>query len=506
MGMSRMIRARILQISRQNIFKLALIIILFLAVIVTPRQGGAIAFLSLDPSKYIQANNATWISTNAAIILSFLIPLSGLILLRNFTALDEASNLNALMISSGTSKIRYIFSRYFVNLFTLISLWLIGLLGTVGMIWLRFPSEPFPTTQLLSVFSVLLPPLVMASALILLLDTIPLLRGTFGTILGVLVFLVNYVVGLAAGNSGLIRIFNLSNVSFLQDVVNSESIRVSGHKMTNFMILGQGTKQYNGTKSLIFSSVQFKANDWLTVFYQIFAAIIIILILGLFVLRNEKSTAAVRRQPLFQIKSRAIKVRSVNYPAFLDLPMSLIPRFIKSFSKLQSVVILIIWGCMWLANSDVTNTVLLPVLMLITLPYRALIGTFEQSTGLREWIGSINAGPIKMYLGEKAIGLACILIILLPSAIKVPHLSLFFIVFGVASVSVAQLLGSFTEKSNIFTVLSVLFWFIYLNGVTIFLPIRSSAGFMSQMIVYIMLIALVEIIMVWRRNRSCQKR
>ena len=124
---------------------------------------------------------------------------------------------------------------------------------------LRFPGQWLSMYQFLSPFLVLLPGILLLSALALLADTLPFLRGTFGTIAMIFFLLILYVLEAMRNKQEGLNLFNLSGTNYILDAIKQAGI-VAGKPINGLQVLSSGKGPQSGTLSLVIPAIDFPAS------------------------------------------------------------------------------------------------------------------------------------------------------------------------------------------------------------------------------------------------------
>ena len=162
--------------------------------------------------------DAAWFALSSATGAMFFLALAGFCFLRGILSLDQRYRTDQLLDSSLTSYGQYVWGRFFGGVLVLLSAWLILMLGTLAVCLLKFGASFRPLDYLLS-FAAFLPNIVLVTAVTVLFDAVPPLRGGLGVILYFALWIFSIAFGISGGTGGLNLSIDLSGITTLTAIL-----------------------------------------------------------------------------------------------------------------------------------------------------------------------------------------------------------------------------------------------------------------------------------------------
>jgi ABC-type transport system involved in multi-copper enzyme maturation permease subunit len=149
-------RADFLEKFRRFSFVAMMALSLFAAFWLVPRNDGSVQLIAIQPDRFVQAGNPSWIPVTSAWGLGIILPLIGFFYLRNTIAFDEKSGVMQLVSSSPIGYTRYMFGKLCSGTLLLYCFASAVILGSFFiMLWL-FPGQLLSVYQFFSHFIFLL--------------------------------------------------------------------------------------------------------------------------------------------------------------------------------------------------------------------------------------------------------------------------------------------------------------------------------------------------------------
>lgn len=448
--------------SRHMSFVALCIGLLFSVVLMIPNGSGVMRAIIINPATYAQANNASWSAISVAFMMGFFLPLIGAAFLRNAIRLDRDNGTMTLFLTSRFARFKYTAGKFFSNLCLMLIFW--GIVLTFSLIGtlVKYQGNGFNLVQFFLPFLILLPGIIFVSALTLVTETLPGLRGRIGTA-AVIIFLVLLYTSDAnfqQAPSPIQHIFNVSGTDYLITNIKQAVMQSSGHQLTLLKIIGASTStQYTGHQNLVFSPLRLTETDLLAMGTLILISCGLVYVAGLLL----------ERRPLTPLKLIHWKVH---------LPVNILKagsqsQFYLSFRLLTGGVtnywlsiILLIWLWNWLTPYQGLTQFAFPILFLTAMPLFAELGAGEVQSGVYQWLQTLPNGHRRQTVREMLIGSALSVALALPALIKAPTLmvSLALLVWSLQLPVLAQLLGRLTASKRPIQLLMVVFFYLYLNG------------------------------------------
>ncbi|WP_261806948.1 hypothetical protein [Lapidilactobacillus luobeiensis] len=426
--MIRILRSDFLERSKRPSFLGGVILTLFLAVIGTPQAHSAIAILLLDPNIYRQADNPTWLPISAALMTGFFLPIFGFVLVKNSLETDRQTGVFDIMRSVTFPRLSYCFGKFLSNFLLLLVIWTVVMLGTLGMVVVRFPGETISLGQFLSPFLVLLPGLVLIAAVALFCEAFPLTRGNFGNVIVTFCILMFN----AASSDQVIwsKILNPSGSSYLYHTLNQASLNTTGHVLKVLQIIGSHGSAHSGQQSLIIPAVRLDTGDFVAMLLQLGLALGFVLSAAALIFQkwhlrsNHPATSMgnpgqideddLTEQPA-SLMSQPVSERRFSVISLLKSTIWLLLTELTNWNK---GLIVIIWTATIFTPAKVAQQVLLPLIVLLALPLLCALGSRCQSSGVYDWAQTVPSGRRRQRLVELLAGVSLFWLLVLPVALK----------------------------------------------------------------------------------------
>ena len=497
--MIRIMKADLFQRIRIPSFFVTVAMLLFLSVISTPRAKGVIQVLSIDPTVYRQADNPSWLPSSAALILGLILPIIGFLFIRNSLSLDRETGVADLFMTRSFHRFRYVFGKFTANCLLLVSLWLTVVIGTFFMSILRFPGQWLSMYQFLSPFLVLLPGILLLSALALLADTLPFLRGTFGTIAMIFFLLILYVLEAMRNKQEGLNLFNLSGTNYILDAIKQAGI-VAGKPINGLQVLSSGKGPQSGTLSLVIPAIDFKPSDLIVIGIQIVICIFLVL-LSAFLLNKRiivrkkykkiQTPVIVDSKPVNNLKWKPIEEMNFKYDRLIKQEAI---RIFQVIPLWQLVGIILMWIAAWIVSRSVLNEVVLPILFILAIGPISLLGSQTQTNGVYDWLRTVTKGQRHQQNSELIVLFLFVCCLLVPIMVKNPSEIILLLFFGLSLILLAQVLGTLFKNGRAFIGIMSVFWFIYLNGVTALLPLQKESNLLVTGVYVLLTILLIVLL------------
>lgn len=508
--MFRIMRADFYERTRRWSYWALVLIALFMGVICSPRSTSSFKVFTLGPDTYKQASNPTWIPISVCLIVGLFLPIVEYIYLKNAIGIDQEYDVSTLMETMQFSKFKYILGKFLSGCLLIFGLLCIVMIGTFGMILIRFSGRSISLGQFFNPFLVMVPGIILIAILSLFSEAMPFLRSTFGTdIVSILIF-ITYMTGALVPNSIFTKIISFSGDNYLIRAINQASINAIGEPLKgSFLLLaGNTNEKATGTKALIFPTISFSAQDKLALICQLGLLILLILLTVLVFSPHRyqnKSMLKVKRfsdravPPIVaKEKLHPIEGHSANIWQLLRLSFVQLSSSVSTYVKLA---LLILWLLSFVLPKTIDIQTMLPLIFLVELPFLGSLGVQAHATGFYPWLKTVNHGQVKQGFFEFLAGFITTFLLVIPIIFKAFNSSLLLLSFSLFIVLLAQFLGSLTKDNRMFIFLMVIFWFIYLNGRTLILPIGQNTSLATMIYLGLTLILFVFQMLLNRVNK-----
>jgi hypothetical protein len=217
----------------------------------------------IQPDRFIQAGNPSWIPVASAWGLGFFLPLIGFFYLRTAIAFDESSGVAQLISTSPVGTMRYMLGKFCSGTLLLFCFAAVVILGSFFMMLWHFPGQVLSAYEFLSPFLFLLFVLPLCSALAVFCESSRLLRGAIGSVLYVVAFVAVLALVVLSDNPGLLlRSFDFSGTSVIVRGIERAVLEQSGEPMNTLLFLGGSLGfEPQPTAQLVFHGIPVAAAD-----------------------------------------------------------------------------------------------------------------------------------------------------------------------------------------------------------------------------------------------------
>jgi hypothetical protein len=182
-------RADFLERSRRYSFLITLGLTIYAAYLYLPPSNSGYLTLGLD--HYRGAYNSAWIGGAVAVLCSALLSLPAFYLVKNAIERDEQTGVGQIIATTPLTKPLYTLGKTFSNFVFLAVMVVVIALAAIAMQWIRAETIRFDPWALFSPFILsVLPAMAVIAALAALFESIPWLRGTFGNVVYLMLWLV----------------------------------------------------------------------------------------------------------------------------------------------------------------------------------------------------------------------------------------------------------------------------------------------------------------------------
>lgn len=440
-----------------------MIIFLIFAVCLVDLPNASYYTLLVSPNYFAQMNNVTWIIMSVMTVFGFLMPPIEWIFIKNAEEIDRSNRIYTWMFSTSLNKRDYVVGKFISNVVILLSLWLTIVLVTAIIGIIKFPNELSLLISRLPNFLIFLPGIIAIAACALLFENFKSLRGTFGTIIGIVGYFLIYAT--TTFKSTPWSFLNFSESSIVINLIHDDAQK-SNVMNASISVLGTSTHANFEKHNLIFSPITLTTQDTVMFVLQLLLAVVMLGILY-YTLRDVKMYDS---QPI--VKSyEEVYNSSINPQKYSDYKKkSSILRMIlgelkrewHETSTIQKVVLIIIWIIAWCVPASTTMEVL-AFLFLLVLKYYDHLGTTIINTGIFNFIGSVNKARNNQFVAETIAAFLTTIVILMPAIIKNQTFGIYFW-FAIATVLLCEMFGRLTRSVRPIQLISVCYWFVYLNG------------------------------------------
>jgi hypothetical protein len=455
---------------------------LFAAFWFVPRESDSLQIMTIQPDRFAQAGNPTWIPMASAWGLGFFLPLIGFFYLRNALAFDETSGVSQCIASSPVGNVRYMLGKLCSGTLLLYCPAAVVVLGSFFMMLWHFPGQILTAREFLTPFAYLLTALPFCAALALLFESVRVLRGAIGSVLFVAAFVGVYALLSQVEDPGLLlRSVDFSGTSSIVHAMGRAVLEQSGRPMDTLMFLGGAEIAVRPTQQLVFSGVPLTADAlW---GYAGMAALTLGLTLlsaPLYALSQRLSAARIpKRRRRAQPETAD---RREEAPAYRPQPSSGRPLWASQIAAELRLMLAgqpLLWKLVCLAGFalclflelGMVQRYVLPLLLFWFVNGFSSLGSREHRQDMLKLIAVVPGGRFRQVLSSWLAGVLAAFALSLPAVLRTvlggQPWALAAAAAGVLFLpSLALFLGEFTKTRRAFELLFVLLTYLGLNGMT----------------------------------------
>lgn len=479
-------RADFLERYRRFSFVAMMALALFAAFWFVPKDGDAMQVMLIQPDRFIQAGNPSWIPVASAWGLGFFLPLIGFFYLRNAVSFDERAGVMQFIASSPIGKVRYLLGKWLSGTGLLYSFTAVVMLGSFFMMLWHFPGQPLPADEFLTPFAYLIFALPLCSAVAVFFDSTRLLRGAFGSVIYIAAFITLYVLVSEAESPGLLlRAFDFSGTSIIFYAIARAVQEQSGQPMDILLFMGgYGAVDFSPDKQLIFHGIRFSAADLQG--FAGMAAVTFGLVLLSAPVYHLLGKLSFDRLPGKRRNKKALDESTQNpVPAYMPAkPVARITagRGIIAELRLMLAGQPIVWmlisigaltACLFM-DMETVQVYVMPLLMLWFINVFSSMGSREYQHGVLTAISVMPNGRLKQVLFSWMSGICMSMMLTCPILLRMLFAGQ---VNGVGAClagaifipSFALFMGEFTRTKRVFEMSFIVWTYIILNDATAFM-------------------------------------
>jgi len=181
-------RADFLERSRRYSFLVTLAVAIYCAYAYIPPAEAQ--FVTFNLGGYRGIYNSAWIGAMVAVLCSAILSIPGFFLVKSAVERDRETGVGQILATTPLNRYQYILSKFFSNFVFLTAMVGVMMAAAVAMQFIRGESMTFQAWVFFSPFLITtLPVMAMVSGLALLFEVTPFLRGGFGNIIYLFIYL-----------------------------------------------------------------------------------------------------------------------------------------------------------------------------------------------------------------------------------------------------------------------------------------------------------------------------
>ena len=433
-----------------------------------PRPSdSAFSALVIDPDRFLQGSDPSWMPMSAAMCGGMLLCLLGFVYIKNTVGHDVDLGIFHLVQISPLKRSLYLLGKLLSNVFLLLLFLCFMAAASFVTMMIRFPGRLIPIYAFFSPFLCVIPGLFFVAAFALLTDCAPGFRKSSGLSIAVFLGLFTMILFMGTMNVNpyrLTSIFDFSGYMWIRDSISDAARAVTGQPVTHINVLTNFHGSGTSLKALSFSGLTFSASYLTDKLILIAFSIFLTFLSSLMLPKSQKTAAA----------------RSKQSPRETESAPARIPAFRFGLSHSEAAILLkgqpafwwIAAAGLWIANCfsplNTVRSTLFPIAFAWMLPVFSTMGCLEHQTGVITILRTIPKAPFRLAFCCWNTGLAVslltgfpVLLRLLSSGDFVGFLSaLIFVVFVP---SAALFLGEWTKTNRAFEIFHLVLCYLMIN-------------------------------------------
>lgn len=511
-------KADFLERSRRFSFIAMLALALFGAFCFVP-DNSSLNIIQVDPERFVQGGNPTWMTIASAWGLVFFLPLVGFFYVSGSQSFDEKKGLSQIVFSSPSGGIHYMFGKFLASVMLLYCTILTTFLGSVVMMLIQFPGQ-FPSIySMLSPYFVFLPTALIISALSLLFDSTRFLRKSIGGIAYVFTFFFILYRAVSESMPVFTKAIDITGYKIISDYISREVFAQSGVPMKSLkMLAGSGAEEQMGTNTLIFHGVDWQASDvWGMLIMTVLSLVLVVISSSIYgVSRNVKLNRTMRKSPGVSNDMEQLPTRLADYVPGRIPVTNKRSRKLAAECRLMLAGLPLIWYLIafggWLAAALMplkTVQAILPLILLWPLSVYSSMGCREHLHGTLKYIAILPKGLSRQMILTWVSGILISIFLLLPVLLRMliagEYSGAFVCICGMIFIaSLALFLGEWTHTRRAFEVVYISLAYLVMNGLTeiSYLEVRVEYLSIGRAVFYLVIgIAFLELAVMKRVGR-----
>ena len=438
----------------------------FLAV---PNLNSPVTTMVIEPRYFAQASDPSWIPMATAICTGIFLPLVGVIYCQNTISRDNSTGVLSLVRTSPMNRFSYLLSKFLSNCFILFFVLAVIIVGSLAMVFIRFPNQRLSVYSFLTPFLPLLPGLMFCASISVLLESITLRSPQAGNGIGTVLFFTMYLTTLTfsilGSDNPLVRIFDFSGFGWLKASIDSAVYPQIGHS-ARFAVLAGGDAIQNSPDLpvLVFTGLvpswRFFSDKILLCAISLFTVVLSAEIMPKYERNLSVQKATVTKEQILRTDKMENTVR-VSSAFSIELKMALRGR-----PKFWWVGLLGLWCAATFAPLPTVQNIVLPLLFGWSFMVYSQMGCREYQCHITESLKSIDGAFSHQGILNWFVGVCFSMMITFPLLIRMAIEKKFSglcacIAFCLFVPSLAFFLGEITESPRPFEIILLLLRIIH---------------------------------------------
>lgn len=458
----------------------------FLAV---PNLNFPVTTMVIEPEHFAQASDPSWIPMAAAICAGIFLPLVGVIYCKNTISRDQSTGVLSLIQTSSTNKFSYLFSKFLSNCFILSGILAVIAVGSLVMVFIRFPNQRLSVYSFLTPFLSLLPGLIFCASISVLLESITLRFPQAGNGVGMVLFFTLYLTILTfsvlGSDNPLVHIFDFSGFGWLKASIDSAVYPQIGHS-ARFAVLAGGDAIQNSpdlptlTFTGLVPSWRFLTDKILLCAISLFTVIFSAEIMPEYERNLSVQKETVKKEQIRTYKKQNTVRVSSAFP--VELKMALRGR-----PKCWWIGLLGLWCTAAFVPLPVAQNIVLPLLFGWSFTVYSQMGCREYQCHVTESLKSMNGAFLRQGILNSFVGVCFSIAITFPLLVRMVIGKEFSglcacIAFCLFVPSLAFFLGEITESPRPFEIIFLILCYLMLNYPPILIGISKEYVSISRIV------------------------
>lgn len=436
---------------------------IFLSFFSVPDVKAPFVSICMEPSIFHQGSNSSWIPIAIALCGGLLFPVIGFSFVIGNIGMDRNSNFLYACQAMNMKKENYVIGKFLSNLFVLTIIWLAAVISAAVMSILKFPEQTLSLYEYISPFLGIYPGIIFASALAVMLESLPIKdkpKNAIGIITLFIMFLVVFSTG--DSNNRFLKMIDYSNYRWNMDSINSVVVPQIGRSVqeTGILVPGGMFSESHGTKELVFHGLLWDSGYFVHKLVLSVICLMLVVIAAISLEQRERG----KRNRLKNRKERINPIKS-HYLNHLLLELKML---LKGFPKAILIFITGLWAYSFFAPLEYVQGYVWVITLIFSMPAFSQIGCREHEYNLTEYFTTMKSFWIKQTVYSYLWGVSALLMLSLPVVLKSAWPENYFYLFCYAAFSffvpaAACFLGEYSKTRRAFETLFLLLCFLLIN-------------------------------------------
>jgi hypothetical protein len=413
----------------------------------------------------------------SAIIFGIFLIVFGFSFVLNAYRADQKNGVWDWLFTTQFSRVKYAFSKFIVNILLLLCLLGATIIGTLLMLILRFPGQGINLWVLISSYLMLIPGIVLIAAFAVFVEALTNRYNPWILSLSTIVLVTIYSFQDSYPTAWWAKLTSIGGINYALSTISNSVKAAVGHSTSSISFFSEYAGNTN-KPSLHLLPVDFSGTTLIFILGEIVIACLIAAISTILIRRSRVANGSTKSKMKMHQRSKILPPMQVgNYQSVIgETPMFSIRFFeielkrqISSVSKLSLVALTIMWLFLWWSTADMQQFLLFPLAAVLFLPFITHLGV--EHHGFITWLETFNHSLWLQKITELTVANLFSLILVLPVMVKNPAAGVQILLFATMQACLAEGMGTLFNNSRFITSFLTIFWFLYLNGMSMFLDL-----------------------------------